>query len=107
MRWNEPCILYTYTHIHTVIKQYYKLCVRTGVDTLKYFIAITDTAHIYTLEELERMNLIFWCWDDYMFQMVLNLMCLQYQIKETGLDKACAFIYVLHRLRLHYKQSSF
>lgn len=53
------------------------------------------------------MNLIFWCWDDYMFQMVLNLMCLQYQIKETGLDKACAFIYVLHRLRLHYKQSSF
>lgn len=33
-----------------------------------------------------------------MFQKVLNLLCLQYQIEETGLDNAYV-LFVLHRSR--------
>lgn len=108
LHWNELCLLYTYTHIHIVIKQYYKLCVRTGVDALKYLFHChyRYISYLYFRETRKNeSNLL--VLDDYMFQMVLNLTCLQYQIKETGLDKACVFIYVLHRPRLQYKQSSF
>lgn len=52
------------------------------------FTAITDTSHIYTLQKLERMNLIFDTRGLHVSEGPKSL-CLQYQIEETGLDNAC------------------
>lgn len=82
-----------YTHAHRVIKQYYKLCVKTEVDALKYlfhchyryisYLCFTETRK-------NESNLL--VPDDYMFQMLLNLACQLYQIQKTHLHKDHLFV---------------